>query len=134
MDSTVSTVLPRLSRCIATELRLAAVPEGRTWPDWFLRRFAVPSTFPCNIPLLFPWSGDPSTDSEHLHRLIKQALFRKSAAVCISLHVSRFKSPAFNVLQVTPDQWQRFDCTLPKEAATDEPNFQDSVASNFDLI
>lgn len=62
-------VADRLSRCIVTELHLANLPEG-----------------------------DPSTDSEHLHRLIKQ---------------------------VTPDQWHTFDCTMPKEAATDEPNVEE---------
>eukprot|EP00435_Cladocopium_sp_Y103_P064920 s876_g26.t1 len=61
----------QLSRCIVTELHLADLPEG-----------------------------DPSTDSEHLHRLIKQ---------------------------VTPDQWHTFDCTMPKAAATDEPNLEETT-------
>ena len=28
-------------------------------------------------------------------------------------------------VQVTPDQWHTFDCTIPKEAATDEPNVEE---------
>eukprot|EP00438_Fugacium_kawagutii_P005197 Skav234134 [mRNA] locus=scaffold753:295699:298386:- [translate_table: standard] len=99
--SGIARVLGRLSRCIAAELRLAAVPEGRAW-HLFLWR-----SVPLNIhwPHL-PCSGDPSTESEHLHRLIKQACvcnapacfasLQRSAAVCSSLRVLRFKAPAFS--------------------------------------
>lgn len=90
----------------------------------------VPSAFCCSFhfPLQHPFAVPLVRRSVHRFRAPAPPHQAGTVSqVCSSLHVSRFKSPAFNALQVTPDQWQRFDCTLPKEAATDEPNFQDST-------
>lgn len=35
------------------------------------------------------------------------------------------------VVQVTPDQWHTFDCTMPKAAATDEPNVEETTYHNI---